>query len=248
MEFKTLFIDIETSPNIGLFWRPGRKISIGPENIIRERGIICICYKWKGESTVHSLTWNKRQCDRSMLKRISRIMLKADEIVGHNGDKFDIKFIQGRLLYHNLPPLGPLSTTDTLKQSRKVFLLNSQKLDYLGTYMKLGKKLDTGGFSLWKDILLNKSESAMLKMVKYCKQDVLLLEKVYDRVLQHAPRFNKSVAKQYKNVIKAEHPECAVCLGKHIKKNSKYTTVGGARYQTYMCHDCGAISKFLLKK
>jgi hypothetical protein len=37
---KRLFFDIETSPNIGLFWSAGFKLNIAPENIIKERAII----------------------------------------------------------------------------------------------------------------------------------------------------------------------------------------------------------------
>ena len=39
---KRLFFDIETSPNIGYFWRAGYKLNIGADNIIEERKIICI--------------------------------------------------------------------------------------------------------------------------------------------------------------------------------------------------------------
>ena len=41
-----LYFDIETSANVGLFWTSGYKISIGTENIIKERAVICICYKF----------------------------------------------------------------------------------------------------------------------------------------------------------------------------------------------------------
>ena len=53
--FKRLFYDIETSPNIGFFWGAGYKVNISHDNIIKERAIICICYKWEGQDTVHSI-------------------------------------------------------------------------------------------------------------------------------------------------------------------------------------------------
>ena len=37
---KRLFVDIETSPNIGLFWRAGYKQTITPDSIIEERKVI----------------------------------------------------------------------------------------------------------------------------------------------------------------------------------------------------------------
>lgn len=234
---KTLFIDIETSPNIGLFWRAGYKINISHNNILKERSIICICYKWMGKPGVHSLEWDRNQCDKKMLKKITKVIHEADEIVGHNGDKFDIKYINGRLAYHDLPPLGPLSTTDTLKQSRKVFYLNSQKLDYLGQFFKLGEKLETGGFSLWKSILMDKCPKSMKKMVKYCCQDVRLLEKVYKRIMKYAPRFQKG--RHADNGLES----CPNCGAKNYSKCGFYCTTVN-KFQRVGCRECGTAYKF----
>ena len=70
---KRLFWDIETAPNLGLFWSSGWKLSIPPENIIQERAVICICYKWQGEDRVHSLKWDRGD-DRQMLVNFSGII------------------------------------------------------------------------------------------------------------------------------------------------------------------------------
>ncbi len=56
---KRLFYDIETSFNVGVFWRTGYNLTINPGDIIHERAIICICYKWEGEDEIHSLTWSR---------------------------------------------------------------------------------------------------------------------------------------------------------------------------------------------
>ena len=69
-QIKRLFFDIETSPNIGLFWEAGYRKTISPDNIIKERAIICICYKWEHEEEVHSLTWDKNQNDKKMLEQL----------------------------------------------------------------------------------------------------------------------------------------------------------------------------------
>ena len=53
-KIKRLFFDIETSPNIGLFWTAGYKLNISPDSIIKERAIICICYKWAGDDKIIS--------------------------------------------------------------------------------------------------------------------------------------------------------------------------------------------------
>jgi hypothetical protein len=68
MKRKRLYFDIETSPNIGLFWSAGYKQKIDYSNIIKERAIICICYKWEDEKQVHSLNWDKNQSDKKLLQ------------------------------------------------------------------------------------------------------------------------------------------------------------------------------------
>ena len=65
---KRLFFDIEVSPNIVFSWRSGYRLNIDPDNIIEERKIICVCWKWEGKDEIHSLTWDKKQDDKKLLK------------------------------------------------------------------------------------------------------------------------------------------------------------------------------------
>lgn len=83
-EFKRLFFDIETSYNIGKFWSVGYKKNITPSDVIKERAVICISYKWENEDKIHNLRWDENQCDKEILKEFSKIMESADEVIGHN--------------------------------------------------------------------------------------------------------------------------------------------------------------------
>lgn len=174
---KRLFYDIETSPNIGFFWKSGYKLNISHENIIHERAIICICYKWEGERQVHHLEWNKG-CDKKMVAEFVNVANEADELIGHNGDRFDLKWINTRILYHGMDPSSIDKTVDTLKIAKAKFNFNSNRLDYLGKYLLGHGKIETS-YSMWKDIVLQNCPKAMANMVKYCKADVKLLEDVW---------------------------------------------------------------------
>ena len=83
---RRLFFDIETSPNLALIWRPGHKISVSYNSIVRERAIICVAWKWEGERKIQSLTWDQKQDDAGLLRKFVPVMHEADEIVAHNGD------------------------------------------------------------------------------------------------------------------------------------------------------------------
>ena len=76
---KRLYFDIETSPNIGFFWTAGFKLNISTESIIKERAIICICYKWEEDKVTHSLNWDSKQNDKKMLQEFIKVANEADE-------------------------------------------------------------------------------------------------------------------------------------------------------------------------
>lgn len=177
---KILYWDLETSPNTVFSWNIGSRINLSIDNIVHERAIICVSYKWKGEKKVHNIQW-KLGDDKELVQKFSKIIQDADISIGHNSDRFDLPWLRGRCIKHGVLISLKGKTIDTLKLSRKLFRLNSNKLDYLGKYLDLGKKQETG-YGLWKDIVLKNDKIAMNKMVNYCNNDVKLLEKVHNKI------------------------------------------------------------------
>lgn len=229
---RRLFFDIETSPNIGLFWEAGYKKNITTDNIIRERAIICICYKWEEEREVHSLQWDSKQCDKTMLQKFILVANQASEMVGHNGDKFDLAWIRTRCLFHQIDMFPSYITIDTLKIARSKFRFQSNRLNYIADFLGIGQKIKTE-FSLWKDILLNKDKDAMEKMIKYCKKDVILLESVFKKLRPHM------ISKTHYGVIFGEdRGSCPECGSDDLIINLKRTTASGLKKIQYKCKTC----------
>ena len=230
---KRLFFDIETSPNIGLFWTAGYKLNIGHESIIKERAIICICYKWVGDKKTYSLTWDKNQNDKTLLENFIKVANTADELVGHNGDRFDLAWIRTRCLYHRIPMFPNYTTIDTLKSARSKFKFNSNKLDYIAQFLGIGKKIHTG-YDLWKKIILSNDKKALEDMVIYCQGDVELLEKVYLELTNYLP------AKTHHGIAaggeKYSCPECG-CDDMAFSQK-RFTALGTPRIQL-QCKKCG---------
>lgn len=166
---------------MGWFWRPGHKLNLDYNNIIENAKIICICYKWQGDKKIYSLTWDGKQNDKKMLADFIKILNTANEVIGHNSDRFDIKWIRTRCLIHNIDMMPEYTSIDTLKEAKKGFNFPSNRLDSIGRYTGAGKKIKTTG-ELWYDTWIKNDRSALGKMVKYCNQDVLLLEKVYGKM------------------------------------------------------------------
>jgi DNA polymerase elongation subunit (family B) len=230
---KRLYFDIEVSANIVMSWNVGYKINLSYDSVIKERAIICICYKWEDEKEVHALHWDKKQCDKKLLQEFIKVANQADELVGHNGDKFDLPWIRTRCLYHRVDLFPKYVTIDTLKLSRRQFRFNSNRLDYIASYLGIGKKIKTD-FNLWKDIVLNKCDKSMKKMIDYCKQDVKLLEEVHKQLRVH------DTAKTHFGVaFGQDRGTCPECGSDELIVNNRRITASGTKYIQYKCKTCG---------
>lgn len=192
--FKRLFFDIETSFEIGKFWRPSFKAVIRHSDVLIESAIICISYKWQGQKKVHSLQWNEG-CDKQLLQDFMQVALKADEIIGHNGDNFDIKILRTRCLFNSVECPPKFGTLDTLKKARQFFKFDSNTLEYISKRLtgegKTPMEYDDWNLiclplipkQLGYEIELPKTYyDALTKMVKYCEVDVLKLEDVFHHI------------------------------------------------------------------
>lgn len=230
-KIKRLFWDIETSPNVVYSWRVGYKINIDHDNIVKERAIVCIGYKWQGEREVHSLEWNKGN-DKQLLEKFIPILESADESVAHYGDRFDLPWVRARAAFHGIPVDAYLKTIDTKAQSAKNFYFNSNRLDYLGHFLGVGRKIKTD-FDLWKDVMAG-DKAALDRMVRYCKQDVRLLEQVYLRL----ESYNKP--KTHVGVLAGgARDSCPGCGSEKTQRRGYRVTALGARSQIMSCRGCG---------
>jgi len=227
-----MFWDIETVPNLMYAWRCGNRVSLGPDDIYEEGAICCICWKWEDKTKVHSLVWNGSNDDKHMIEQFREEAYKADEMVAHWGDHFDMPWFQGRLLYYHLQPLPIIKTVDTCSIARHKFRFNSYKLDYLGKVLLGKQKLHTD-FELWKKVKRG-NKQALKYMVKYCKEDVRLLQDVYYTI---AP-FCKSAT--HIGVLNGfERWTCPQCGSADvIKKKIRVTATGMTRHQM-LCKTCG---------
>ncbi len=219
---KILFWDVETSPLVVATWELFGELNIGHESIIQDWQLNCVAWKWNGRG-VESLV--RGRDDEVLVTRLHRVLSDADILVAHNGDAFDLKKFNARALHWSLNPLPPIRTVDTLKVARKYFRLTSNRLDYLGAYLGVGRKVHTDK-GLWMDVLHNK-EGALEKMEAYCRGDVVLLEKVYDKLAPYM----------------LNHPgvgsDCRKCGGREFQSRGAYITAAGKRRARYQCKGCG---------
>lgn len=236
---KVLIYDIETSPNLSYTWGKWQQDVIDFE---KEWYMLCFAYKWLGEKKirVHSLpdyaTYKKdKENDFELVKELWNLFEEADIIIAHNGDKFDIKKSNAKFLEHGFRPPSNYKTVDTLKVARKHFNLNSNRLDDIGRLLKIGRKVPTTGFHLWKGCMTG-DKTSWGQMVKYNKQDVNLLEQVY---LELRPWMTNH---PNMNLLQGTAHSCPTCGSGNCQKRGFRRTRSNT-YQAYQCQDCGGWSQ-----
>lgn len=198
--------------------------------------LLSFAYSWLGDKTtkVKSLPdykgYSKNKEDDSKLsKDLWELFNEADIIVGHNSNDFDIKKANTRFIYHDLSPVKPYKTVDTLKMARKYFKFNSNKLGDLGKYLGLGEKKETGGFATWLGCMEG-NKKAWSKMTQYNKQDVELLKKIYLRVrpwIATHPDLREI----------GEDEKCPKCHSNKVQKRG-FEVTRISRYQRLQCQNC----------
>ncbi len=235
-----LFIDIETLPNVAWTWGKYDQNVLGFE---RQSCIATVAYKWLGKP-VKAMSLPDfpgyapgSYDDNALVRFIHGILDSADIAVAHNGKRFDFKVISGRFIVHGLNPPSPYKIIDTKLLAKRVARYNSNKLDDLGELLGVGRKIHTD-FGLWKGCM-DGDPKAWATMVRYNKQDVVLLEKVY---LKFRPwdQSHPNVALYRKElVVKAICPKC----GSDKMRSNGWRVVNTRRYKRLVCLDCGGWSR-----
>lgn len=229
---KVLFVDIETFPNVSWTWGKYQQNVLGFQ---QEGCIATFAAKWLDKPVfAKSLPdYPKYKAgsydDSRIVKELWQLLDEADVVVAHNGDSFDVRVIRARFMVHRLKPPTPFKTVDTKKVSKRYFRFNSNKLDDLGETLHEGRKIKTN-FDLWLGCMSGKQDS-WNEMVKYNKQDVVLLEKIYKRFLPYIT--NHPNVTLYDN-----EAECPKCGSKKIVYRG-YTMSMTRRFRRFMCEDCG---------
>ena len=233
---RVLFYDIETSLMPVAVFQLAHNDWIDPSSILEERYIICASWMWEGETEIHSVSTldNPRRYkknphdDTHVVEMLHKVLSEADVLIGHNSDSFDKRYIDTRILIHGLSPLPPINSIDTYKVAKSKLLLASNKLDYIGKLLGVGKKMHTS-HNLWLRVLQGDPE-AVKEMVIYNKQDVVLLRKVF---LKLRPYCANHINRELFGDI-----GCPRCGSQDVQSRGTHKAITRS-YQRWQCQDCG---------
>lgn len=178
MNQHVLLYDLETAPCLSYHWQGRHEQEI--IEIVEEGYILSFAYKWLNEPKTYSYCLTDfRGNKKKLVEKLHEVMSQADVSISHNGNNFDNKWANKEFLHYGIKPLKPIKQIDTLTIARSKFNFNSNHLNDLGKYLGLGQKVETGGFELWKKCMAL-DKKAFKKMCAYNRNDVILLEKIYN--------------------------------------------------------------------
>lgn len=237
--------DLETLPNLQEALKVWPQLSQFPGKTLKATvsTIICGGYKYLGEKQVHCINawdfpeWKKdKNNDKRVVKALYEVLKDADAVVTQNGKRFDWKFLQTRLLFHGLPPLHKIPHIDTKQLASSNLYSFNNRLGYLGEWLVGDKKLEHEGWELWVKVWHNE-EKAKKTMTKYCKQDVLLLEKVFNVLRPFATNIPN------RNLWNEDNKRVCPTCGSTSLRSYGWRVTKTRSYRRMRCNNCNSFSR-----
>lgn len=230
---KILLIDIETAPNTAYVWGLYDQ-NISHEHLKETSYILCWAARWyKQHSMMSQSVWGHKPGSSfyiQMLKKIWTLLDDADVVVHYYGSKFDIPVLNREFARYGMPPPSPYKQVDLKVVVAKAFKFESNKLDHVADKLGLGCKIDTD-FGLWVGCMED-DPASWNYMIRYNKQDVKLLEKLYVRLLPW-------IDKHPSHSVFSNRMCCPKCGSNHTHKRG-IQVASVATYTRYNCQTCGA--------
>lgn len=225
---KILLLDIETAPNLAYVWGIFKE-NIPIQRIVASGYVLCWAAKWYGESKV-SFASVETTSTAKMLHGIHKMLDEADVVVHYNGKSFDIPTLNKEFVSQGLKPPSPYKQVDLLQIVRATFRFPSNKLDYVCGALGLGSKVRHPGFEMWVKCMA-KDRKSWKEMERYNRQDVKILEELYNRL--------KPWIRCHPNHGAYEDVACCPKCGSEDFTRRGVAITSTVKYARYQCKDCG---------
>lgn len=224
---RILTLDIETKPGLAYVWGLFDQ-TIGLSQLVSPSAPICVAAKFLGENEVHFYSdWTDGH--EEMIKSIHKLISQADAVVGYNSDSFDLKKLRGEFVLHDLGLPPQPASIDLLKTVKKLGY-QSNKLAFIGPFLKIGSKVKNEGFELWTKVI-DGDETAQKRMQRYCIGDVRMTERLYVKLRPYIVN----------HPFMGDHGkgECGAC-GSTTLQSRGYRTTKAFKIQRIQCTSCGS--------
>lgn len=240
---RVLIYDIETSPITAYLWGVGKYDR--PIEIIEDYQILSVAWHWLGDNNARgnpivSVVGQDDfgdyipgvNNDTNVVEYIHGLYDEADIVIAHNGNSFDQKKSQARMMLRGMAPPSPYKQIDTYRIAKKYAAFNVNRLGGLAEAFGVAQKGSPGGFETWKGCLAG-DPKAWAKMKRYNRQDIPPLVGIYKKFLPWIENHpSMSVIGNKPNAC----PKCFSTKGMQSRGLTAPTKTG--RKQRFQCTDC----------
>lgn len=233
---KVLIYDIETSPIIGYTWGVWQTDVI---DILEDWQVLSVAWKWLGDKKVYCIGQDDfkdyvagMNNDIHVVEKIHELFDQADVVVAHNGNSFDQKKSQARMMVHGMQPPSPYKQIDTKLVAKRFANFTRNNLKHLVNDLQTdNRKGDPGGFRTWQGCLAGDKKS-WSQMKKYNKMDITSLEDLYLRFLpwiSNHPNIGR---------IEGRIDVCPKCGSDKLQQRG-FRITNVSKFRRAQCQNCG---------
>lgn len=241
---RILTLDIETAPLESYHWRLWDE-NISLDQIKVEWSVLSYSAKWLDRKRVMYADTGGRgvakvRDDKALLGEIWKLLNEADIVIAQNGNSFDIKKINARLVMQGFKPYSPIRCIDTKRAAKLYFGFTSNKLEWMADHLTATPKDDHKrfpGFKLWAAVMRD-DPAAWREMRRYNRRDVIATELLYLKLrpwISNHPNLGV-----YETSTK---PVCPKCGSAETVSNGRRVTKQQGAYQRRVCLNCGGWSR-----
>lgn len=232
-EPKILCFDLENTALLSYHWGRWNQ-NIRPIQTIEESRVLCFGAKWVGGKYTFKAEYEHGR--QEMLETIQELLTEADAVVSWNGRRHDSKKIRTEFVLEGMEPPSEWRELDLMAVAKRQFAFSSNSLDHVSQQLGVGQKVKHEGFFDIIPKVQAGDEKARRAFARYQKQDVVLLEKLYERLLPWIP------ANMHPNMAIGKIGDiCTRCGSEDLEsRGQKYFATLTGWYQSYRCRNCGA--------
>lgn len=175
------YLDIETS---GLFANFGI--------------MLAYCIKEEGTDKIYGRCVKPKEMktflDKHIVEDCVKDMQNFDVIITYNGTRFDFPFIRTRALKNKVtfPKYMDLMHKDVYYMARGRLRLHRKSMEVVSYSLNIPGKTHVIG-DKWINATIRHDEKCLMEILEHCKQDVIVLEKVYNELKDYVRETRRSI-------------------------------------------------------
>lgn len=155
--------------------------------------LLCCSFKFSNEDKVRTVRCRLLKEEKKALMKVREILMEPDIWLTWNGKMFDVRFMNARLLHHDLPPLPEKWHIDLMWQHKKL-RTRGHRLEGAGKDLKLHTLKHDVSAAGWISAAEDTGpvgKQMFDEIVRHCEHDVVMTEQAFVKLKPLIVRITK---------------------------------------------------------